>query len=549
MKNLLLIIIVCLIAGKAFADHIIVQGEVSGQWNVDTVLVIGDLSIPDGETLLINPGTLVLFQGSYVINVKGAMIAAGNDNDTIYFSIADSTGFHADTIPDGGWRGIRLDDIRTSNETSVFYRCRFTYGKNVSQDTVIGNGGAIYVNKYNKVVIDECRFQDNFTTYNGGAVYLDSADITIKNSVFVNNRCGPEVAPWGYGGAIAADNSSPDIRWNVFSGNSSTGIGGGMSVRYKDCNIYNNVFSGNFSGLGGGLGILHIPECTHRINTNLFAENIALYFGGGVANVNASPVYINNTIVGNSAMYGGGFYCNYSISPDFYNTIFWGNQAGVGPTGYLFAVSSQADFYYCDVEGGPAQFGGSGGGVAFSGAFEQCLDEDPQFRGAGEHPYELTWDSPCYETGSPDTSGFYLPETDLADSPRLSHGAIDMGAYEIVWVGVREKETGRQGEGEKRRPGDRERIEDVKIWPNPFTDRVFVEVDAKKGEAITIEVFDISGRKLKEAQLQNPGSGKQQFMIGMNDLPTGGIYLIRTVLDKNFVTCKLVRNLPQSNTE
>jgi predicted outer membrane repeat protein len=286
--------------------------------------------------------------------------------------------------------------------------------------------------------------------------------------------------------------------------------------------------------------MLHIPESTHRINTNLFAENIALYFGGGVANVNASPVYINNTIADNSATYGGGFYCKDSISPDFYNTIFWGNTAAVGPTGYFFEAFSQADFYYCVVEGGPAQFGGSGG-VAFSGAFEQCLDENPQFQGNGEYPYELTWASPCYERGSPDTTDLYLPETDLADNPRLSHGFIDMGAYEVVWVGIGDMETGRGGDRERGRQGDRERIDDVKIWPNPCTDHVFIEVSAEESGTITIEVFDISGRKLKEISRPNSEKGKQQFYITSNDLGAGKLFSIKISLVNDEFILKIIR--------
>ncbi len=180
-------------------------------------------------------------------------------------------------------------------------------------------------------------------------------------------------------------------------------------MRYEDCNIYNNIFSGNLSALGGALGVLYVAEANHRINTNFFTENTALYFGGGVANIVASPIYVNNTIANNSAAYGGGFYCKDSISPDFHNTIIWGNTAAVGPQGYLFEVFSQADFYNCDVEGGPSLFGGSGGGVAFSGAFERCLDEYPDFLGFGSLPFSIHVASPCFNAGSPDTTGLMLP--------------------------------------------------------------------------------------------------------------------------------------------
>jgi predicted outer membrane repeat protein len=308
----------------------------------------------------------------------------------------------------------------------------------------------------------------------------------------------------------------------VFTGNSSTGIGGAVSVRYTDCHIYNNIFTENFSALGGALGVLHIPECSHRINNNLFAGNTALYFGGGVASINASPVYINNTIADNSATYGGGFYCKDSISPDFYNTIFWGNTAAVGPQGYLFEVYSQADFFYCDVEGGPALFGGSGGGEAFFGAYEQCKDIDPEFSGNGEHPYELSWDSPCYNTGSTDTSGFMLPELDLAGNPRVSHNTIDMGAYEIVWIG-----TGENADFD----------DQVKVWPNPTEGKFKVQSSKFKTEIHKLALIDIFGKVVFTQKIPDDTA---QIELDISHLPSG-IYFARISLRNTNITQKLVK--------
>jgi hypothetical protein len=484
-EKLFLILLISFALPKLIlADHITVQGEVSGEWSTDTVYVTGDITIPNGETLVIQPGTIVEFQGSFAFYVDGSIQASGNDVDSIFFQVADTTGFHNDTIPDGGWRGIRFDHNRNTNETSIFYRCRFSHGKNVNEDLILGNGGAVQIRTYDKVSINECLFVDNFAIYNGGAVALDSANICITNSVFSRNRAGLTVAPWGYGGAISSDNSTSEIRWNIFTYNSSTGVGGGLSVRYRDCNVYNNIFRGNTSGIGGALCFGHIPETEHRVNNNLLDGNYAVYFGGGVATLIANPIYINNTIVNNTAMYGGGFYCKDSISPDFYNTIFWGNQAGVGPTGYLFEVNAQADFFNCDVQGGPALFGGSGGGAAFSGKYDHCLDQDPKFLDYGEFPYQLDPElSPCIDAGATDTSGFFLPEYDLAQLPRSWGGNIDMGSYEYVYEGVNEI-NGNDGL--------------IKIYPNPFSDHFTVEIDSQEDENVRIEAFDMIGRKVFE---------------------------------------------------
>jgi predicted outer membrane repeat protein len=531
LRYFFIILAVIFTSSMAVADHITVQGEVSGEWNTDTVLVTGDLTVPDGETLVILPGTVVEFQGSYAFFIEGSITASGEQSDSIFFRVADTTGFSADTIPGGGWRGIRFDHNRNSNDPSVFNYCRFSYGKIVSDDTLTGNGGAISVRAYDKVSISYCYFQDNFATFNGGAVSLDSADVSISNSVFNRNRCGLAVAPWGYGGAISSDHSHPDILWNVFTANSSTGIGGGLSVRYEDCNIYNNKFTGNFSALGGALGVLHIPEINYRINNNLFADNTALYFGGGVATIDASPIYINNTIAGNSATYGGGFYCKDSISPDFYNTVIWGNTGAVGQQGYLFEVFSQPDFFNCDVEGGPGLFGGSGGGEAFTGAFEYCLDADPEFVGSGRDPYAIDHDSPCIDAGSADTTGFFLPATDLAGTPRVWAEVIDMGAYEWMPVGVDDIVY---------------EDEQVKVWPNPFREFVIVEVNLQENEMVLVEVFDLNGRRISDKFEFNFPGGKQQFIIKINGSESlAGIYFIKVYHGDKVFCNKLIKSSSQ----
>jgi predicted outer membrane repeat protein len=529
LANFILLLSLLIIQVKAFSDHITVSGDVSGEWNTDTVMVIGDLTVPDGQLLVIRPGTIVEFQGSFAVYVEGSVFAQGELNNSIIFQISDTTGFSVDSIPDGGWRGIRFDNNRLSNEESVFLNCSFYFGKSVGIDPQEGNGGAVYINHYNKVSFYGCLFQDNFATYNGGAIYLDSADISITHSTFAHNRCGPAIAPYGYGGAICSDYSNPDIRWNVFDSNISTGVGGGLAVRFKDCNLYNNIFRSNTSGLGGGFGFLHIAEISHRIANNLVAGNFAVYFGGGVANLVASPIYINNTIVYNQAMYGGGFYCKDSVAPVFYNTIIWGNTAGVGPQGYLFEIYSQADFFNCDVEGGPALFGGSGGGTAFAGAFEQCLDTIPGFLDSGEHPYALNENSPCIDAGLPDTTGLMLPETDLAGNPRIMYGIIDMGAYEWSTVGVKDEY------------GDNS---DVRVWPNPFIDHINVELTLDEGEQLLIEIYDLTGRKVAESNFREPFCGKHQFIIKVKDSESpGGVYLLNIFLGNEVICKKLINSL------
>ena len=278
--------------------------------------------------------------------------------------------------------------------------------------------------------------------------------------------------------------------------------------------------------MGGGFGFLHIPEIHYHISNNLVDGNFAVYFGGGVANIEASPVYINNTIVYNQAVYGGGFYCKDSISPGFYNTIIWGNTAAVGAQGYLFEIYSQADFFNCDVQDGPASFGGSGGGVAFSGAFEKCLDTIPGFIGSGEYPYALNDTSACIDMGSSDTTGFMLPETDLAGNPRIFNDIIDMGAYEWFTVGVKDEY------------GDDSQ---VKVWPNPTEGKFKVHPQAGgskfKAEIQRVELVDIFG---KVVVAYEGLSDIDPIELDISNLPSG-TYLLRILLGNEYINRKLLK--------
>ncbi len=106
MKTSLFIFLVVLslfFSDYLFADNLIVQGEISGEWNVDTVLVIDNIYINEGETLIVHTGTLILFQGHYALDINGTIHATGSAESPVIFSINDTTGFAYDSIPDGGW--------------------------------------------------------------------------------------------------------------------------------------------------------------------------------------------------------------------------------------------------------------------------------------------------------------------------------------------------------------------------------------------------------------------------------------------------------------
>lgn len=524
----LLVLMYCCM--PAFSTSVEVSGDVSGLWNVDTVKVIGNITIREAESLVINPGVKVIFQGDFAFSVKGRLLAIGYPEQMIRFTRSDTTGFHNDTIPGGGWYGIRYHVTSTSVDSSVFKYCHFEYGKAVSEDSLANYGGAICVRDFSKVEISNCQFFNNKCKDKGGAVYLENADILLLNNHFSDNSAGGSVQLWGYGGAVCTDYGEPVIMHNLFVNNSSTGIGGALAVRFTDCPVFYNTFTANQSAIGGAMGVLHVPVIRHVISNNLVYGNIGLYFGGGVSNNNASPVWVNNTIVHNTCYsYGGGFYCKDSINPLVYNTIIWGNQAAVGTQVYLWDSFAQASFYHCDIQGGREGFAGAGSGGAYIGEYINNIDTDPMFENISQHDYRLTEISPCINAGMPDTTGLLIPSVDLAGNLRISGNIIDIGAYEHQWpVSINEQSP----------------FADAVFYqpyPNPASDVVHFPFYLLQDEKVTLTIFNINGQVIKTFDQGYLKAGKQT-LVWDSDLQSGAYTCILTVGSKSLEKKIVIQN-------
>ncbi|MCK4696179.1 MAG: hypothetical protein KAT74_10470, partial [Candidatus Cloacimonetes bacterium] len=107
------------------------EGDVFGTWTQvgSPYLIQGEITIPDNETLTIDPGVLVEFQDYYKLNVQGQILAIGTESDSIYFTIDDTTGFSDFTTMDGGWHGIRFNETSAENDSSKIMYCNIQYCK------------------------------------------------------------------------------------------------------------------------------------------------------------------------------------------------------------------------------------------------------------------------------------------------------------------------------------------------------------------------------------------------------------------------------------
>ena len=98
-KNFLLLLLFVPLLVQA--QTIEVSGLQSGTWDADTVRVTDNVIIQ--ESLNIMPGTTVLFDGFYSINVEknATLNALGTVTDSILLTVADTTGFHVFNVGRG----------------------------------------------------------------------------------------------------------------------------------------------------------------------------------------------------------------------------------------------------------------------------------------------------------------------------------------------------------------------------------------------------------------------------------------------------------------
>jgi len=380
-----------------------VCGNISSNtsWNVDVINVNCDVTVEDQKTLTISKGTVVKFMGNYKLNVAGRILANGTASLPVSFVVKDTTGYSNVSNSNGGWHGIRFDNISLTNDTSLFTYTNFRNGK----ATGTGNdrcGGVIFARQTTKLTVDHCNFTNNRSIGDGGAIYALQSTIRISNSVFSNNK--------------------------------SSGNAGAMYLKKSSCNLSSIMFNSNqvLNAVGFG-GALYIDTSTVRFVNSLISKNTARYGAGLFMNV-TSAVLNNNTIAENTgAVMGGGLFC-VSSNPVLTNCILYNNVASSFGFQVYLDPNSDPNFYYCDVKGGTAAFGGPGAGTNYTGTYQNNLDSDPAFVDNLSGDYKLMHSSPCINTGNPSIVGLYLPADDLGGNNRLNGSRIDIGAYEYKLI-------------------------------------------------------------------------------------------------------------------
>jgi hypothetical protein len=516
---LMIVSLILFPATSAISQTYIIGGDVSGAWSLvgSPYYIQGEISIPNSETLTIEPGVDVVFMGHHKFNVQGRLLAVGSQLDSIHFSAADTQ---------SGWHGIRFNYTSNTNDTSKIVYCSFRYGK---ANTGISSswdrcGGAILIGAFDKVLVSNCLFEYNMnsgdisTSVGGAAIFIKSASPIVIGNTFRNNSGTSDCAILCTYTSIYNQDANPVIANNSFLNNN--GPHGPVTCCYNNAIISGNFISGNITTRAGG-GIFTIT--TNAFITNNIVINNSCFGGEGEGGgikcwISDKAIIINNTIAYNSAAHGGGICCNQNSDPVLINNIIWDNSSVDGAQINLLESQSDPDFLFCDIQGGKEGFGGAGAGTNYTGMYENNIDSDPLFFDSGSNDFSLTDFSPCIGSGidSIEVAGvwYYVPPFCIEGNPRPD----PVGS--MPDIGACENHLGSPVDVEQDYILPTEFTLEQN-YPNPFNPSTTFRYSIPTQSKVVIKVYDILGNEIATLMDEEKSVGTYELKWNAANLSSG----------------------------
>jgi CSLREA domain-containing protein len=228
----------------------------------------------------------------------------------------------------------------------------------------LGNGGGLYIYSDN-VNITGGLFQGNIATCSGGAIYnhyeseFHRSKLKIQGTNFYFNS-----AFGCNGGAIYGD-SDTEINQSIFSLNSAEDNGGAIYIDTATLTVRRSAFNLNSSNLGNG-GAIYISNVSQYawVGDCTFYQNLAFGNGGGFYLARGYTTFARSLFNSNTAGDDGGGGYNLSGRLTLENCTFYHNQADIGG-GFYTRVDTTAltGIDNCTFSSNAASAAGGGGGI------------------------------------------------------------------------------------------------------------------------------------------------------------------------------------------
>ncbi|NQU68436.1 MAG: T9SS type A sorting domain-containing protein [Candidatus Marinimicrobia bacterium] len=266
----------------------------------------------------------------------------------------------------------------------------------------------------------------NYYYYGGGISCLNNSNPILKNLVIENNTY-PD-----YGGGIYCEyDAKPTIENTVITNNIVDRDGGGIYLASNSTITLNNVVVKNNTAGDDGGGIYCRGNSEIIATNTIIAENDATDDGGGIYTNHCQAGIEKVTITNNNSPDGAGIYIKDGSDINLLNTIIFGNSQ-YGQNEIVFGMTnSSLNLNYSLLGGGIESIGNPGGGSVMGNI--GVIDSNPLFTDPSNFQYTLEWNSPCIDTGNPDSiidlddtiadmGAFYFPQF-------LASGDVNMDEY------------------------------------------------------------------------------------------------------------------------
>jgi hypothetical protein len=261
-----------------------------------------------GDTITFSP--TLLANGSDTITLTSDIILY---HGLVFQGINTAT----DTLYIDGNKQTRLFYLsmgNTANKNVVFENMAFINGKPIVANPVdMEHGGAIRTSSTDSLIIRNCVFRENetFNGGDGGAVYAEDTYIEIFNCSFEKNKGvvgNPYVA---VGGALCVESATLKIESTVFNDNEASFWGGAVITKDSDVRCVNSVFINNSVSSTTG-GAVSVTSGTAYFGNTLFKGNSSPFRASGLAiwNYTSDPMLqdtVVNCIFDSNTLTGTGF--------------------------------------------------------------------------------------------------------------------------------------------------------------------------------------------------------------------------------------------------
>ncbi len=359
MKHFIYFVVFLSMAANAVASTNINTSSVSGHWTLSgsPYLIGNNITVDSAQSLTIDPGVSVIFQGPYEMDINGSLIAQGNASQVINFQINDTTGWSDTSISAGGWHGITFSMSNSAAMTDVpisycnfsdikggmiglmirsmkFSNCNFFH--NLTLPGAYNTLFFVGLDTLYSFELDSCSFYNNLSVKYTGIITINgNGNSIIHNCTMYNNTSETVMFTW-FTNLLFSNNQ-------VYNNTQLDTIGAAatLTVYYGNASIRDNKIYGNnnmndgalvcYQGLGDICGNYVCGNKSHVGYTGSSACG-ASEGGGGIrlSSNNSTSFYTvrNNVIANNYAAFEGGAIYIYWVSASIYNNQIVNNLDG-----------------------------------------------------------------------------------------------------------------------------------------------------------------------------------------------------------------------------